>query len=187
MRAFILHGWGGDPTEGWLPWLKSELAKQGWAVQVPQMPDTDKPVLEKWLQTLRDLVGKPDENTYFVGHSLGCFTFLKFIEELEPGVRVGGGVMVAGFAGNLKRDIPILQRYYESGLDWDNIKSHGGKYVAIASERDGYVHVQSLHEFGEKLGAKTIVNNDWQHFSGSEGIKELPDVLESLLEISSKK
>jgi len=28
-RVFIIHGWGGNPEEGWLPWLKKELEAKG--------------------------------------------------------------------------------------------------------------------------------------------------------------
>ena len=34
-RVFIIHGWGGYPEEGWLPWLKKELEKNGFKVFVP--------------------------------------------------------------------------------------------------------------------------------------------------------
>ena len=95
-------------------------------------------------------------------------------------------MLVAGFAGNLKHNIPILQTFYESGLDWVKVNAHCSKFVAIGSERDDYVHIQSLHEFKEKLGATTIINNNWRHFSGMEGIKELPEVLEAILTMSGK-
>jgi len=183
-RCFIIHGWAGKPEEGWMPWLKVELEQRGWQVEAPKMPHAKLPQVEEWLQALGEVVSTPDENTYFVGHSLGCFTFLKYIEQLPPDQKVGGGVMVAGFAGNLKHNIPVLVKYYEGGLDYEKIKLHGGKYIAIASERDDYVHIQSLHEFAEHLGAKTIVNNEWEHFSGQEGIAELPEALNGLLEVS---
>ncbi len=183
-RAFIIHGWEGNPEEGWMPWLGDELKMQMWRVETPQMPHPMLPKLDEWLKALTDLVGEPDDDYYFIGHSLGCFTILKYLEQLKPGERVGGVVMVAGFAGNLKHNIPVLMSFYESGLDWKEVKSHCNKFVAIASERDDYVHIQSLHEFKEKLGAETIINNDWQHFSGLEGITELPIALESLLKIS---
>lgn len=182
----IIHGWGGTPNEGWLPWLKTELESRGWEVIAPQMPNANKPQLEEWLEKLDEVVGEPDQNTYFVGHSLGCYTFLKYIERLKPEQKIGGGVMVAGFAGNLKHNIHVLQKYYETGLNYDKIKLHSGKYIAIASERDDYVHIQSLDEFAEHLGAITVVNNNWEHFSGSEGITELPDALTAILEIASE-
>ncbi len=184
-RCIIIHGWAGKPEEGWMPWLRTELENRGWQVESPKMPNAKLPQLDEWLAELREVVGTPDAATYFVGHSLGCFTFLKYIEQLPPETKIGGGVMVAGFAGNLKHQIPVIVKYYEGGLDYEKIKVHGGKYVAIASERDDYVHIQSLQEFREHLGAQTITNNEWEHFSGQEGITELRDALNALLTISS--
>jgi predicted alpha/beta hydrolase family esterase len=160
------------------------LEKNGFQVVAPQMPNAMFPKLDEWLMTLQELIVQPDKDTYLVGHSLGCYTILKYLEQLPRDTFVGGVVMVAGFAGNLKHNIPVLAKFYESGLDWPLVKSHCSKFVAIGSEKDDYVHIQSLHEFEEKLGAKTIINNDWEHFSGAEGIKELPDVLNSLLEMT---
>ena len=183
-RAVIIHGWEGNPNEGWMPWLKSELEKKGWEVQAPQMPHPFLPKLAEWLQTIGDLVGTPDDQIYLVGHSLGCYTILKYLETLPENAKVGGVVLVAGFAGNLKHPIPILQSYYKDGLNWEKIKPHSHNFVAIYSKRDDYVREESAHEFALHLGARVIENNDWEHFSGVEGIKELPDVLNSLLEMT---
>lgn len=69
-RLFIIHGWEGYPEEGWFPWLKQELEKEGFSVTVPAMPNPKKPNIESWISHLIKVVSKPDENTYFVGHSI---------------------------------------------------------------------------------------------------------------------
>jgi predicted alpha/beta hydrolase family esterase len=185
-RCVILHGWAGHPDKGWKPWLKAELEARGWQVLAPQFPHANTPSRDEWLQVLAEVVGAPDEDTYFIGHSLGCFTFLKYIEQLPADTLIGGGVMVAGFAGHLKHPIPVLEKFYEDGLDWTAIRSHGGRYVALYSERDDYVRVESATEFETQLGAKLVKNNDWEHFSASEGITELPDALSAVLEMSTE-
>jgi len=183
-RAVIIHGWEGNTEEGWMPWLKDELVDRGWNVQVPQMPNALLPKLNEWLETLRLVVNEPSQQVFLIGHSLGCYTILKYLEQLPKKAKIGGVVMVAGFAGNLKHNIPVLTKFYESGLDWEKVKSHCSNFVAIGSGRDDYVHIQSLDEFENNLDAKTIINNDWEHFSGVEGIKELPDVLNAVLGMS---
>jgi len=71
-RVFIIHGWGGSPEGGCLPWLKSELEKNNFEVLAPQMPNTEEPKIEEWVSYLSEFVGEIDENTCFVGHSIGC-------------------------------------------------------------------------------------------------------------------
>src|SRR3989338_6493172 len=90
-RAFIIHGWDGYPDEGWFPWLKAELEKNGFQVHVPAMPESAEPKIETWVSHLSKAVGDVDENTYFVGHSIGCQTILRFLESLPADKKVGGG------------------------------------------------------------------------------------------------
>ena len=97
-RAFLIHGWGGTSEEGWLLWLKNELEKRDFEVYAPAMPDTKHPKMDVWLDTLKKHVGTPDESCYFIGHSLGCITILRFLEGLSQGQQIGGVVLVAGFS-----------------------------------------------------------------------------------------
>src|SRR3989344_2952524 len=94
-RVFVIHGWGGGPEEGWFPLLKNELQGHGLEVIVPAMPNTDNPKIEEWVSSLAKMVGQPDENTFFVGHSIGCQAILRYIESINK--KVGGAVFVAGW------------------------------------------------------------------------------------------
>lgn len=46
-KAYIIHGWEGRPDSNWFPWLKTELESQGFAVEVPQMPNAAHPKMEE--------------------------------------------------------------------------------------------------------------------------------------------
>jgi len=96
-RIFIAHGWDGHPEEGWFPWLKKELEMKGFEVYVPQLPEAGSPRIHNWVPKLAEVVGTADENTYFVGHSMGCQTIARYLETLPEGVKIGGAVFVAGF------------------------------------------------------------------------------------------
>ncbi len=96
-RVFIIHGWDGYPEEGWFPWLKKELDKRGFIVQIPAMPDTSEPKIEVWIPFLSKLVGQADENTFFVGHSIGCQAIIRYLQTLPDGIKIGGAVFVAGW------------------------------------------------------------------------------------------
>ena len=71
-KAYMIHGWDGTSEENWFPWLRRELESKGFEVIAPQMPDADLPRIKKWVSALKSIVKDPDENTYFVGHSMGC-------------------------------------------------------------------------------------------------------------------
>ncbi len=103
-KVIIIHGWEGSPQADWFPWLKKELKAKGFVVEVPAMPDTMHPTLESWLVHLKKVTGEPNENTYFVGHSLGVITILRYLESLED-KKVGGIVLVAGFSEQIGYDL----------------------------------------------------------------------------------
>lgn len=182
-RAFLIHGWEGYPEEGWKPWLRDKLTKQGFEVVVPAMPDTDSPKMNAWLKHLRTVVGNPDKNCYFVGHSLGCITILRYLEGLKPGKKIGGVVLVAGFTSNL--GFKDLKSFFQSDIDWEKIKKHCRKFVAVHSNNDPWVSLHYGQEFFQgNLGAKFLIDRNKKHFSGDDGINKLPSVLKSVLEIS---
>lgn len=58
------------------------------------MPDTANPKIKKWVSELEKQVSELDENTYFVGHSIGCQTIMRYLENKETR-KIGGILFVA--------------------------------------------------------------------------------------------
>ncbi|MBI3093032.1 MAG: alpha/beta hydrolase [Candidatus Levybacteria bacterium] len=185
-RAFLIHGWEGYPEEGWRPWLKQELEEKGFTVVVPSMPDTENPKIKVWVSHLAKIVGTPNKTDYFVGHSLGCITILRYFETLKDNQKVGGSVLVAGFAHDLEYDgyKGELSSFFQTAVNWEKIKKHCNKFIAIHSDDDPWVPVKHSKIYKEKLGAKAIVMHKMKHFSGDDGITQLPIVLDSVLKLS---
>ena len=185
-RVFIIHGWGGSPSEGWFPWLKKELEKKGYRVFVPAMPNPETPVIAHWVDTLRDLVGEPDEHTYFVGHSIGCQTILRYLETLPQEKKIRGAVFVAGWFTlmNLEEEEqPIAKPWLETPMDFEKIKRHAQNFFAVFSDNDPLVPPENKEMFQQRLGARVIVEQGKGHFSGDDGITHLPSALESILKL----
>ena len=160
---------------------EKRIRRERFSVLVSHMPDTKRPVFEPWLSKLKETANQADENTFLVGHSLGCITMLRFLEGLGDGEKGGGAVLVAGFTDNL--GYKEIDSFFWKPIGWDNIKQHCKRFVVIHSDNDPYVPLKHGHIFEEKLGARLIVKKGQKHFSGSEGKKELPVALESVLEM----
>ncbi|MBU1126198.1 MAG: alpha/beta hydrolase [Patescibacteria group bacterium] len=179
-RAFIIHGWGGYPEEGWFPWLKSELQKLGFEVIAPLMPKTDEPEIESWVGKANEVVNEIDENTYFIGHSIGCQAILRFLEQKEG--QVGGIILVAPWleVSGIEEDIEIARPWLETPIDGEKIADMTENKLAIFSDNDPFVPMSNTSILKERFGFETLVIPNSGHFSGDDGITELPAVLETI-------
>lgn len=182
-RVFLVHGWEGRPGNHWFPWLTLELRANGFEVSAPQMPHAREPKVKEWLEFLKQYVGRPDKDTYFVGHSLGCITIARYLANLPPKTRIGGCVFVGGFSGRL--NIPEIREFYELPFDGEQARAHCGKSVMIFSDNDSYVPMEKSLEMARQLGAKTILERGKGHFTATDGVTALPSVLSALLKMSS--
>lgn len=188
--VYIIHGWGGYPKEGWFPWLKKELEKRRFKVFVPKMPDTDTPKIAAWVSHLKKVVNKADKNTYFVGHSIGAQTIIRYLEKLPKGERTGGAIFVAGWTSltnQTPEEKPIAKPWIKTKINFPKVKKLSKKFVAVFSDNDPYVPFSKNSKvFKQKLGAKIILQHKKGHFSGSDSVKKLPIILRELLKMAKK-
>lgn len=145
------------------------------------MPNTEAPDITKWIETLSNLVGAPNENTFFVGHSIGCQTILRYLETLKDGQKVGGAVFVAPWTAlkNLSQESQqIAKPWLESPVNWHAAKAHCSQFAALFSDDDEWVDPNEEEIFQDKLGAKTRLLSNRGHFDTENA---LPEVLEAFL------
>lgn len=189
-RAFIIHGWDGFPEEGWFPWLKQELEKNDFEVTIPQMPNPDEPRLNTWPPYLREIIINPDENTFLIGHSMGCQAITRFIEALPENTKVGGAVFVAGYYDHLTAlEGPDEEELWASWknvpIDFEKVKKHCLKFACVFSDNDPFVPADNYDTFKNKLDAKITIVHDKGHFSGpTDHCLELPEARDAVLEMS---
>ncbi len=177
-RAIIIHGWGGSPKGGWIPWLKKELESHGFQVITPQMPHTDFPTIAEWVPYLTKIVGEPDKETYLIGHSIGCQTILRYLESIDE--KIGGAVFVAGWLTLSELDTPeekeIAKLWVEIPIDFEKIKPKS-KFISIFSDDDPYVPEENWTKF-EDLG-DVIIEDGLGHIEGVTS-----SILTSVLKLS---
>lgn len=183
-RAFLIHGWEGRPSIGWIPWLKNELEKRGFVVFAPAMPDTNHPKMDAWVNHLAKIVGTPDEDCYFVGHSLGCITILRYLEKLKEAGKIGGAILVAGFSDDL--GIQELKNFFTKPIEWKKIRSNCKNFAAVHSDNDKWVPLKHGETFRKMLRTEVVVQHGMKHYGGDDGVTELPVTLSLLLKFSRK-
>ncbi|MFA6520655.1 MAG: alpha/beta hydrolase [Candidatus Paceibacterota bacterium] len=182
-RVIIVHQWMAGAEADWRPWLKNELVKQGYEVLVPDMPEIDTPVIDKWVNHLSTIVGIPDENTIFIGHSIGCQAILRYLETID--VSIGGAIFVAGWftlTGMEDEEVEkIAEPWIKTPINFERIKEVLPKSIAILSDNDPYVPLESTRMVFEKeLDTKVTVIPNGGHITADDGFTELPQVLSEL-------
>lgn len=177
-RLVIVHGYTGSPAENWFPWLKQQMEEEGFEVIVPELPNPNAPVLEEWLGKLKQDVGGVDEDTYFIGHSLGCSTILRYLEAQDDECRSGGVVLVSGFAEPIH--FTELDGFTAGEWNYEKIKKLAGQIIIINSDNDPHVPLQMAKNIMNNFSAELIVMHDAGHINVKDGYLELPEAVDAL-------
>ena len=184
-RVIIIHCWEGYPEYCWYPQTKKELEKEGFEVRVPEMPETISPKLSGWLPKLKEIAGVPDEELFLIGHSLGCITIMRYLENLSDKEKIGGVIFVAGFTDDL--GYKELTNFFTKPINFEKIREKSKEFCLINSDDDPYVSLNHADILKEKLGAKSIIKHNMKHFSGpidnEESCISLPEVTDEVIKM----
>jgi hypothetical protein len=162
-KAIIFHGTGANPDVVWLPWLREQLTRRGYAVQAPHYPELNVEPIDTFLpKVLADQTF--DENTVLVGHSGGAALILAVLQHL--GVTVDQAVLVAGYHTRPNTsDEPVLQEKY----DWEAIRAHVRDIYFINSSNDPYgCDDRQGREMRDRIGGTQIIRDDGHFGDGNQ-------------------
>ncbi|MFH1290852.1 MAG: alpha/beta hydrolase [Nanoarchaeota archaeon] len=191
-KVFIIHGWEGSPKEPMLKWLASSIENKGYEVTVPTMPNPEKPTIDEWVGKLKEIAPEVNEHTYFIGHSVGCQTILRYLESLPEGTKCGGVLLLAPWL-HLNEQIieegeeeveEIAKPWIETPINFELVRSHIIRIAAIFSDNDPYVPMSDKDIFNALLGADIHIEHEKGHFTEEEGVTQLPSALEYFTKIS---
>ncbi len=178
--AYIIYGWGGNANESWFPWLKSELEKRNFKVNIPSMPNPDHPTIEAWIGELNNTVDLKDE-VYMVGHSIGCQAILRFLENIKG--RIKHTVLVAPWLNikNLEEgEDEVAKPWVERKIDLSMVREHCESFSIIHSTTDPYSYKKDIDLLKKELNARFYNVGRKGHISGEYGVFELPQVLSAM-------
>lgn len=176
-KFVIIHGYTASPEKNWFPWLKSQLEALGAQVDVPEMPDALSPDPEKWQQRLQQLPFDIDEESVLIGHSLGCVTVLRFLQNKQQAVK--GYILVSGFDEE-QQTLPELRSHTLSPLDHTALIDIADKRISIISTNDEIVSPSSSKALAEALNTQVILEENAGHFLDREGYTTFPTLLEAI-------
>jgi len=174
-NVIILHGAGETPNSFWIPYAKKELEKKGYEVWIPQLPDTDNPVLDKWLPPVLNQ-GKFSEETIIISHSAGGPLALSVLENIS--VKIKKAILIAGYSAPLPEGAnDILQNNY----DWQKIKENVKDIIFINSDNDPWAcDDKQGKKMLDNLGGTLIIRHGEGHMGSdkfNQPYREFPFLL----------
>ena len=145
---YLIHGWGGNPeSEKWFKWLKAECKKIGYELIIPRMPNPDTPTINEWIGFFKKNIKSINDETYFIGHSVGCQAVIRYLETLDSNIKIAGAVFIAPWM-ELDRNtieeegeesVRIAKPWMETPINFDKVKKHTNNFLCILSDNDPYV------------------------------------------------
>ncbi|MBU3153649.1 alpha/beta hydrolase [Clostridium estertheticum] len=179
-NIYAIHGYTSSSHAEWFPWLKEQFKNSPVKMDIPNMPDSGDPHLETWLKHLRKNVLDIDENTIFIGHSLGCVTVLRYI--LEKNIKIKGAILVSGFINENPMDEQTegLQEFVDGSLDMAVIKSLISSRIVITATDDDIVPTEATQKLAKVLDANLIILSSGKHFIARDGYTDFPILLNEI-------
>lgn len=182
-KIYIIHCWDGTKEDGWYPWLDKELSNKNNKVYRLNMPNTANPKIEEWVSFLDKQIETLDDKTFFIGHSIGCQTILRYLQTKDI-CKVGGILFVAPWLDLLDYAIEDEDSYNTAKpwltipIDFEKIKKFTNNISCIFSDNDYFVSLDQKDIFEELLNVKTIIVNNKGHISQDDNVYELKEILE---------
>ncbi len=180
MANFVfIHGSGGNPDECFYLWLRKELQKRGHKVHAPFFPTPLGQTLDNWMKEFEPYWQYVNEETIFVGRSIGPAFILRLLE--KPKVSVKAAFLVAGFCSDLgvHEFRPLIKTFVGKRFKWEKIRNSCDRFFVYNSDNDLIVPIQKGEELAKKLETKFTVVNGARHFL----FKKFPQLLEDIRKI----
>lgn len=176
---FVIHGSFGSPFGNWFKWFYENVSKRDNQVIIPQFPigiqyqnyNNCKSLLDYY----KDL-NIINNNTIFVGHSIGAIFIVKYL--IENNIKLGKIILVSGF-----------NNYTVDGGDYDKVNSSffadnitGIKklvkeIICIYGDNDPYVKQEALSDFADKIATSQIVIKNGGHLNAESGYVEFNEII----------
>ncbi|MDY6049399.1 MAG: alpha/beta hydrolase [Corynebacterium sp.] len=181
-QVFLIHGYHSSPNKGLFGWLKLQGIMKGIKFDALELPDPDHPVAADWVQKIALDIGVVTKQIGIVGHSLGCIAALKYLQSLpNDDWTLGRLVLIAGFNENPDPSDEILAEFIGEGVDLTHISAHVQGITVIRSDDDPIVDAALTDALARGLGVPPIIVPGAKHFADSDGVTQVPEVMDGLV------
>ncbi|OGL66990.1 hypothetical protein A2856_00660 [Candidatus Uhrbacteria bacterium RIFCSPHIGHO2_01_FULL_63_20] len=183
MRVILVHGFNSSPEGQFIPWLAPALKDRGFEVVTPRLDlklsEEGDLKIPELVEQMRGQAGFITSEDVLVGHSLGAFMVLQYLEGVEMTETPRAVVMVAP---PWKVSKPELRRLFIVDLDADVLMWKAREYVVVHSKDDTMVPIEHARKLAEAFRAKFVETDGNGHFMG----EQYPVLVEVIEDIKSR-
>ncbi len=161
--------------------MKTEIEKSGHRVIIPHFPHTDAPNLDEWLKHMEKYDESIDEQTIFVGHSLGGLFALRFLEKRTTPIRATFLVACVTSPSDGLDFAPLMTTFTTPPFDFATIKKNGGSMHMLHGDNDPYISVNHAEQMATNIKATLELIKGGAHLNISAGFAQFPLLRDKIL------
>lgn len=165
-NIYVVHGYTANSKANWYPDLKNHLESESIVVHIFDMPSPHAPVEKEWLDLLEAKITNFDEKSIYIGHSLGCVTILKFLEDKNID-NIESLFLVSGFVED--SPIPELSEFVDGKINYSKFIETIKNRIVVSAEDDDIIPYQYSEKLAKKLNAQFNLLKTGKHFIDRDG------------------
>ncbi|WP_420553077.1 RBBP9/YdeN family alpha/beta hydrolase [Tenacibaculum aiptasiae] len=170
-KIYLIHGYTASKNSNWFPSFKKELQNENIDVIILEMPNSKNPQFEEWINHMEETITGDNENTIYIGHSLGCVAVLNYLN-INKKNAVKGLFLISGFVD--ETPIPELEQFIQPKLDYEYITNLTENRIAISAKNDDIIPYEYSKRMANKLNAKFILLDKGKHFIDRDNFLDFP-------------
>jgi predicted alpha/beta hydrolase family esterase len=179
-HIYLIHGYTANASSNWFPSFKKEMENDNVTVCILEMPNSNAPRFNEWLEHLENKIVNYNENSIFIGHSLGCVSILNYLNTKQQ--KFKGLFLISGFS----EESPIVELldFIHTKINYDLIQRLVETRVSISAKDDDIIPFEYSERLAQKLNTDFILLDNGKHFIDRDGIYELPELVTEVKKIS---
>lgn len=180
-NLFIIHGYNGDTTETFGPYLEKEAQKINVDTYFPSFPIRQEATFENWSEVMDTYLEKGliNEKSIIVAHSLGTLFIPRYLA--TKNIHIHLYISLAGFLNDHsgREDLKIVVEKFKSNEDQIDkaIKLIDNRY-SIYSDNDHLNPKEELESYAERFDSKKVFISGIGHMGRKSGVTEIPQVID---------
>lgn len=156
-NVVIIHGYNGDTSQTFGPYVKNECEKRKIECILPKFPMKQEATFENWKEIMDGFMNQITEDTIFVAHSLGAQFIPKYLALQNR--KINTYISIAGFINDHsgREDLRVvLNRFQPNEKDFEDLIKLTKNRYAIYSDNDHLNPQEELEKYAEKINAKKV-------------------------------